>query len=84
MRFVVDVQWPGNHYKGVLTDTHPRSNLFANATPILVFGGTAYKPVELDPEAEVIVTWWMAKTGPVWKFIQRAIDEGYPIKIKPT
>lgn len=82
MRVEVEVQWPEEHYWGMITDEHPRSNLYANATPVLVFSGVARKPTELNPDVEVIVTWWRPRTGRVWEFIQKAIDAGYPIKIK--
>jgi len=78
MTFDVDVDWPGHHCHGILTDEHPRSSGFR---PVLVFCGQAYGPAALMPNLKITATWRKARTGPVWDFIQKAIDAGYPIEV---
>ncbi len=80
MEVGVEVRWPGNRRSGWFTTRHPRCSY---NTPILVFDGAARRPSELAPDIEVIVP-WIAKFGPEWGMIQKAIDAGYPIKMEST
>jgi len=78
MTFGVDVDWPGHHERGVLTDEHAASSY---GIPVLVFRGEAHGIADLPPGAKVSALWKKARTGPVWAMIQKAIDAGYPIKV---
>lgn len=62
MTFDADVDWPGYHCHGILTDEHPRSSGFI---PVLVFCGQAYSPAALMPNLKIKATWRKARMGPV-------------------
>lgn len=78
MQISVDINWPDNHRRGVLTTEHPQSSY---GIPVLVFDGEPCGPAELAPDVRVTATWRKVRTGPVWALIQKAIDAGYPIEV---
>ena len=81
MTFGVDIDWPGHHQRGILTDEHSASSY---GITVLVFGGRAYGTADLMPDVKITALWKKARIGPVWAIIQRAIDVGYPIEIDPV
>jgi len=77
----VDVTWPGNHRRGVLTDNHPTSS---RSVPVLIIDGQAYTPYDLTPDIRITAKWLQPRRGPMWSIIQKAIDAGYPIEVDPV
>jgi len=77
--FAVDVNWPGHHERGLLSDEHSASSY---GIPVLVWRGEPHGIRDLPRDVELVVHWRKARTGPVWRFIQRAINAGYPIRIE--
>jgi len=77
MTFNVDVDWPGNHRRGQLSDERAESSY---GIPVLVFDGAAHGPANLPAQTIIMVTWPKAHSGPVWEFIQKALMAGFPIK----
>jgi hypothetical protein len=53
---------------------------------VLVFQGDPLGVADLAFNGinKLQVKWKKARTGPVWDFIQAAIDSGYPIEIDPV
>ena len=79
MTFGVDVNWPGSHCRGILSDEHPTSS---SGIPVLVYDGQPHRPTDLKPGVIIVATWRPPRIGPVWALIQKAIDAGYPIDLK--
>lgn len=78
MQVALDVSWPQNHRRGILTTDHPSSSY---GLPVLVFDGQAHGPGELPPETTLTLTWRRARTGPVWAIVAKA-QEIYPLTVE--
>jgi hypothetical protein len=74
----VRVKGPGFDYPAELRDDRAECHY---EQPVLVMDGQALGIAELPPGSRVKVVWKKARTGPVWNFIQGAINAGYPIEL---
>jgi len=78
MQIALDVSWPDNHRRGILTTDHPAS---FGTLPVVVFDGVAHDPGDLPDGATLTVTWRKPRTGPVWAIIEKA-SSVYPLTIE--
>jgi hypothetical protein len=79
--FPVDVEWPNSHRRGILTTGYPQNS---SGIPVLVFDGKPHGPADLMPGTKTTAVWRKGRMGPVWTFLQKAIDAGYPIEVDPV